>query len=85
MKFYCEVKRSGDSMLAYKGGHFEKDLLERLGVPSLNLERWGCPKASELMTSMIWLETCGSHLVKDAFMHCPKVEVEAYGQWLEKL
>ena len=85
MKFYHEAKHSENLVLAYKGGHFEKDLLERLGVPSVNLERLGCPKASELIGDLVWLETCGNHLVKEAFMHCPKVEVEAYGQWLEKL
>ena len=78
IKFYYQARRSRDSAIAYKGGHFEKDLLERLGVPSVNLERFGCQKASELIGDLVWLETCGHHLVKDAYFHCPQVEVEAY-------
>ena len=85
IKFYYEARRSRDSVIAYKGGNFEKDVLARLGIPSVNLERFGCPKAEELMTDLIWLETCGKHVVKDAYLHCPKVEVEAYAQWMEKL
>ena len=26
-----------DALVAYKGGHFEKDLLRRVGIPSINL------------------------------------------------
>ena len=72
-------------MIAYKGGHFEKDLLAKLGVPSFNLEHLGCPKAGDLMSDLGWLETCGKHVVGEAYLHCPKVEVEAYGRWMEKL
>ena len=84
-EFYYEARRGEGSMIAYKGGHFEKDLLVKLGIPSVNLERLGCPKAGELMKDMIWLETCGKHVVADAYLHCPKVEVEAYAQWMEKM
>ena len=31
-------------MVAYKGGHVEKDLLNKLNIPYLDLETWGCPK-----------------------------------------
>ena len=82
--FFCEVKRDVNSVLGYKGGHYEKDLLVSLSIPSLNLEEYGCPKAEELIKTMIWLETCGHHLVPDAYLHCPNVEVEAYAQWMEK-
>ena len=33
--------------------------------------------------AMTWLETCGHHMVEEAYEHCPKVEVEVYGIWLE--
>ena len=46
--FYREVKRSESSVLGYKGGHVEEDLLERLDIPCVNLERFGCLKAEEL-------------------------------------
>ena len=84
MDFYQTVKQSRNSVLAYKGGHYEKDLLASLTIPGVNLENFGCPKAGELMRDLVWLESCGNHIVPDAFAHCPKVEVEAYGLWLEK-
>ena len=31
-------------MVAYKGGHVEKDRLNKLNIPCLDLETWGCPK-----------------------------------------
>ena len=83
--FYCRVKRNERSIIAYKGGHFEKVLLASLAIPSVNLECFGCPKAGHLMCDLGWLETCGKHVVKDAYLHCPKVEVEAYGCWMEML
>ena len=82
VKLYQETMQNEKSIIAYKGGCFEKDLLASLGIPSVNLERFGCPKASSIIKTMVWLETCGQHLVPDAFKHCPKVEVEAYAQWL---
>ena len=82
--FYREVKRSESSVLGYKGGYFEEDLLGRLSIPYLNLECFGCPKAEKLMKEMVWLETCGNHTLPDAYAHCAKLEVEAYAYWLEK-
>ena len=35
--------------VAYKGGHFERDLLKSLGTPAVNLEDHGCPRYKELM------------------------------------
>ena len=58
------------STMAYKGGHFEKDLLARLHIPSLNLECFGCSKVGELIDQMIWVETCGNHTMCNAYLHC---------------
>ena len=30
--------------MGFKRGHVEKDMLDYLDIPHLNLERWGCPK-----------------------------------------
>ena len=35
-------------LIAYKGGHLEKDLLDKMGLPSVNLEEFGCLKADSL-------------------------------------
>ena len=80
---YRGMKQNERSTVAYKGGHYEKDLLASLGILSVNLEEFGCPKAEVLIKQMDWLETCGNHIVSEAYSHCPKVEVEAYAQWLE--
>jgi hypothetical protein len=71
-----------DALVAYKGGHFEKDLLHRVGIPSINLESSGFPKAELLFKDLGWVETCGHHLTPNAYHHCPKVEVGAFAMWL---
>ena len=53
VKFYNEVKQSKNSTIAYKGGHFEKDLLKKLRIPHINLEIFGCPKANQLFEKLI--------------------------------
>ena len=82
-EFYGEVKRNESSVLAYKGGHHERDLLANYTIPAVNLENFNCPKACELFSDLIWLETCGNHTVNEAYHHCPKVEVKAYAQWMD--
>ena len=82
--FYREAGQSERSKLAYKGGRYERDLLAILNIPSIDLEKYGCPKAEILINELVWLETCGNHTVADAYLHCAKLEVEAYAQWLRK-
>jgi hypothetical protein len=31
--FYIETRKNPDSTFAYKGGHYEKDLLAKLNIP----------------------------------------------------
>lgn len=84
-EFYSRYKTSVASLLAYKGGQYERDLLNRLGIPNVNLETYGCPKAEVIFGDLGWLETCGNHLtVSEAYKHCPKVETEAFGHWLSE-
>ena len=82
--FYDTAKENEESALAYKGGHFERDLLKLLKIPAVNLEDFGCPKVSFLFNNLIWLEICGHHLDTHAYQHCPKVEVEAFADWLKE-
>ncbi len=85
-KFYTALKINNESVIAYKGGFIEKNLLAKLKIPAINLELYGCPKADNIFPEMVWLESCGQHnLLKnttDTYRHCPKVEVEAYLHWL---
>ena len=50
--FYIETRKNPDSTIVYKGGHYEKDLLAKLNIPSINLEYFGCPKAGELLINL---------------------------------
>ena len=82
-EFFEGNKGKGRDVMAYKGGHFEKDLLGSLGIPCIDLEEYGCPKAGGLFRDLGWLETCHNHIGKGmAYEHCPKVETEAYGSWI---
>ena len=44
LRLYSQFKTEKSSVVAYKGGHVEKDLLNKLNIPFLDLETWGCPK-----------------------------------------
>ena len=66
--------------VAYKGGHLEKDFLKRLGIPSINLELFGCPKFDD-MTRLQTITSCGHHLHPSRH-HCPKVECFHFIKWM---
>ena len=70
-------------LVAYKGGHLEKDLLDKMGLPSINLEELGCPKADSLWNQYKGT-SCGHHKT-DLFkmVHCPKQETFLFFQWLQ--
>ena len=72
----AKIKVDTNSAIAYKGGHYERDLLASLNILSINLECFQCSKAEGLFDQLVWLETCGHHLMNDAYWHCTKVEVE---------
>lgn len=79
--FYHNVKQSSESTLEYKGGHYERSLEFQQSI----WENFGCPKAKHLFDALVWLETCGNHTELNAYHHCAKVEVEAFGHWLSTL
>jgi hypothetical protein len=81
---YREIQIDSNSTIAFKGGHYERDLLASLRIPAVNLECFNCPKAEKLFDQLIWLETCGNHLESNAYQHCAKVEVEAFAMWLQQ-
>ena len=80
----CALYRGG--LIAYKGGHLEKDLLDKLGLPSINLEELGCPKADSLWSKTENHGACCGHHKKDLFKmeHCPKQETFLFFQWLKQ-
>ena len=57
---YSERAQSSEgkrTVVGYKGGHVEKDLLQKLNILSLNLETLGCPKYDDLRSQMVPLLT----------------------------
>ena len=71
-------------MVGYKGGHVEKDLLNKLNIPSLNLETLGCPKYDVLRHEHLKYTnlspSCGFHQ-DDTRHHCPVTECHAFYVW----
>ena len=69
------------TVVEYKGGHVEKDLLNKLNIPSLNLETLGCPRYDVLRSQDLkyykLLPSCGFHK-DDTRHHCPLTECHAF-------
>ena len=71
-------------VIAYKGGHIEKDLLKELELgPFVDLEDFGCPKVEELMHSGIGYEVwdCGHHHGMGT-AHCALAECQILREWV---
>ena len=84
-KLYQKHKTNTRTVVGYKGGHVEKDLLEKLNIPSLNLETLGCPKYDVLKTQFESLvPSCGFHK-DDKVHHCPVTECHAFWKWYQSL
>ena len=82
---YVKCSEGKRTVVGYKGGHVEKDLLEKLNIPSLNLETLGCPKYDVLKTQFeSLLPSCGFHK-DDKIHHCPVTECHAFWKWYQSL
>ena len=58
-----QYKMKGRTVVAYKGSHVEKDLLDKLDIPNINLETWDYPKYEQLKQTIVEpLPSCGFHL-----------------------
>ena len=71
-------------VIAYKGGHIEKDLLKELELgPFVDLEDFGCPKVVDLihagLTQEVW--DCGLHQGNGA-AHCAMAECQIVRDWV---
>lgn len=80
------IAESGKSFIAYKGGHYERDLLREVGIPYYNLESIGCPRYDQLLKDydVITSPTCGLHsyALKSKQPHCPQAETMLFRKWL---
>ena len=68
-------------VVAYKGGTIERDMLDKLQIPNINLEWFCCPKVTELIdVGFDAAYSCGYHQKPEH--HCPKQETSLFYQWL---
>ena len=83
VNLYKQYKTNQKMMVAYKGGHIEKELLSKLDIPSVNLEEFGCPKVDELMHlgcgQEVW--DCGHHM-GTGIAHCSMAECRILQDWI---
>ena len=78
---YLKSKSEKRNLVAFKGGHVEKDLLESLGTPSINLEHFVGPRYHELVqTGYEQASGCGQHKAGEN-IHCPTDECRAFFKW----
>lgn len=80
---YNDNKTLEKYIIAYKGGCVEKQILDELEIPSVNLEDFECPKYEHLPKPSI--KDCGYHskyAYNNAYVHCPKVECYAFADWI---
>ena len=83
---YNTYKSGKRDLVAYKGGHIEKDLLKVLNIPSVNLEDFGCPKVHDLIHQGYGYEVwdCGLHgCTTVSGMHCATLECQILMEWIE--
>ena len=80
---YQDYSTAERTVVGYKGGHVENDVLTQLYIPSLNLETVGCPKYDVLKHQtpfQLLIPSCGFH-ADDSTHHCPVTECSAFWHW----
>lgn len=85
-KFYRAEKKNENSSIAYKGGTYEKNLLQELEIPSVDLELFSCPPARKsVIIENYRAFACGFHnFCRQGYLHCPSIETAFYSEWLKK-
>lgn len=93
MRSLAEAAARENRFIAFKGGHFERDLLIKVGFGHLafNIELLGCPKLEVLLTQYdkSYIEDamrhqCGRHgairskILSITVPHCPRMEVRCF-------
>ena len=70
---YRSLCTSTQYVVAYKGGSVEQTLLDKLNIPHVNLELFGCPKVDVLIEQGFDPGcSCGHH--QKVTPHCPRQE-----------
>lgn len=94
VKYFCEMAKENNKLIAYKGGHYEKDLIAAVGYGylSVNLELFQCPKFVDILNSFdeptkhqfITQYTCNRHDDLGSFsnIHCPQLEARCFEKFI---
>ena len=81
--FYLECCSTRKCAVGFKGGHVERDLLQKLRIPYINLEEYQVPKFDILNRDGKYNDfNCGYH---QNLYHCPKAEVMAFRDCLRDI
>ena len=83
---YDQVKEGERQLVALKGGHREKDVLKKIGIPYVNIELFGCPKLEKLtnLGYKLLIPNCAHHRKRcDVRLHCSMVECIAFLDWIK--
>lgn len=90
-EFVC--KDLDEPIVGYKGGQYEKQLLDKISIKSINLEILGCPRFDALiqhsMFSHVNVNTSACQLHKNMphfndgrnVPHCSVLEVQVFRNW----
>ena len=82
LALWNRYKTSACQVVAYKGGCIEKDILDKLKIPSFNVEAINCHKYDALAKLYGKTFNCNCHLVGD--FHCSEDEVYLFMRWYKK-
>ena len=74
--YYQKYRTIRKDMVGYKGDS-KKNALVSLGIPCTNIEKWKCPKLSELPPT----PGCKFHF-GGVDRHCPLAKVTAFKRWM---
>ena len=80
---YDTLSTKDQTVVAYKGGTLERDILNKLQLPHVDLEWFHCPKADQLVSSEFNPgPSCGHHRTAEnkKLIHCPKQETYLFYQ-----
>jgi hypothetical protein len=75
---------NGNVLVGYKGGVVEYNVVNKMGVNSINIELLGCPKYEELLSRYnVEQKCCKYH--KSNFFHCAGHEVELFARFINEI
>ena len=81
---YQNSKTQQKDLVAFKGGHIERDLLRRLDIPSIDIEEHGCPKYVDMLKAGHKPKrNCGQHAIGSHF-HCSTEECHGFFKWIRQ-